>query len=109
MLKFLCGWPFCILQVISCKGISCLRSVRNPSLRTVPHTATVEQFFRTVGNDESPQIFIPLKVRIPNEIVLAHQASANTVEICTASAIACGHMLHAAGISGRLEHAHRCA
>ena len=46
---------------------------------------------------------------VNDQIILAHEASANNVEIGTANAIAGGHMLDAAGISGSLKHGHDCA
>ena len=46
---------------------------------------------------------------INHQVVFAHQASANNVEVSTAIAITCGHVLEAAGIAGWLEHVHRCA
>ena len=46
---------------------------------------------------------------VNDQIILAHQASANDVEVSTANAIAGGHMLDAAGISGSLKHGHDCA
>ena len=46
---------------------------------------------------------------VNDQIILAHEASANNVEIGTANAIAGGHVLDAAGIAGSLKHGHDCA